>query len=52
MSPIKYIFDIQHLFTPLAVENIRVHTGVGNIIYRYVYVFGFRIATFNISVMQ
>lgn len=50
----RCIFSFKHLLTPIAIEKVKhvLDYGLSYSIYRYVYLFGVRIMTINVTRFQ
>jgi hypothetical protein len=46
---LRYLFDLEHILTPIAFERLRVPDGHGFRSIRLLYVFGVRVAYWNMS---
>lgn len=49
--PFRFIFDWEHVLTPIAIEHRQAMTG-GTRTYRHVYVFGVRVAYYSTTKFQ
>jgi hypothetical protein len=48
-NPLSRMIDTQHILTPFAIDRIGQPTGTGHVYMRIVYVFGIRVAYFNVT---
>jgi len=48
-KPYKGLIDITHIFTPFALERVLFVKGNSSVHARYVYIFGIREASFNVT---
>lgn len=48
-NPLWKLIDLQHICTPIAVERIYLKDEVGSLKIRLVYVFGVKVAYFNVT---
>ena len=48
-NPLYRMIDFQHILTPVAVERIQVPTVRSSVHIRLIYIFGVKVAYFNVS---
>jgi hypothetical protein len=48
-NPLYRMIDFQHILTPLAVERFTVRVGLLTLSVRIIYIFGVKVAYFNVS---
>ena len=48
-NPLYRMIDFQHVLTPLAVERLTVRVGLLTLSARIIYIFGVKVAYFNVS---
>lgn len=48
-NPLWRLIDVQHILTPIAIERVKAPTERSFVHIRLVYIFGIKVAYFNVS---